>query len=412
MNTSDLLRKAAAGERLTPEEGLHLYTQADPEALMAIAHERRLQRTTPGVVTYLVDRNINYTNACVTDCQFCSFYRVPGHPEVYVLSKRQIGEKIEELLAWGGTRILMQGGHHPELRLAWYEDLLRWLKATYPEIELDCFSPSEIEHIAKLEGLTMEEVLVRLQRAGLDGLPGGGAEILDDDVRKRISPKKIRTAAWLHAMRIAQRLGMVTSATMVIGFGETMQQRINSLTRLRELQDEALATHGNGFTAFIMWTAQLSSTNSLGRSRHRHKYGAGYDEYLHTNAFARIYLDNFTHFQASWPTQGLETARRALYAGADDFGSTMLEENVVSQAAAYTQHEPRMTVYRLHEQIRLAGFVPAQRDSRYRLVRTFDRVMTAEELAPRPIPTRLNGLAESTFVSVQVLTDTIASKRS
>lgn len=405
MITSDLLKKAAAGERLSPAEGLHLYTEADPEAVMAIAHDMRLQRTPPGLVTYLIDRNINYTNACTTDCQFCSFYRVPGHSEVYVLDKRQIGAKIEELLAWGGTRILMQGGHNPALRIAWYEDMLSWLKATYPEIELDCFSPSEIENIARLENMTLEEVLARLKSAGLDGLPGGGAEILDDDVRDRIAPKKTKTGTWLHAMRIAQRLGMVTSATMVIGFDETMEQRLNSLTHLRDLQDESLASHGNGFTAFIMWTAQLAQTNSLGRSRHRHRYGAGYDEYVHTNAFARIYLDNFANFQASWPTQGLDTARRTLFAGANDFGSTMLEENVVSQAAAYTRQEQRMTVHRLHEQIRMAGFTPAQRDSRYRFVRTFDRVMTAAELAPVPIPTRLNGLQElpAQFVALSSL---------
>jgi len=389
MNTPDLLKKAADGERLTPEQGLHLYNEADPNALMEIAHELRLRRTKPGRVTYLVDRNINYTNACTTDCQFCSFYRVPGHPEVYVISRRELGEKIEELLAWGGTRILMQGGHNPELSIEWYEDILRWLKATYPEIELDCFSPSEMENIAELEDMSMEQVLQRLNRAGLDGLPGGGAEILDDAVRARISPKKTKTAEWIHAMRIAQGLGMVTSATMVIGFDETMEQRVASLTRLRELQDESLAAHGNGFTAFIMWTAQLSETNSMGRSRHRAKYGADYDEYLHTNAFARIYLDNFTNFQASWPTQGLETAQRALHAGANDFGSTMLEENVVSQASAFTEREPAMTVYRLHEQIHQAGFEPAQRDSRYNIVRSFDRPMTKEELAPVPIRTRV-----------------------
>ncbi len=394
LSTTDLLKKAANGERLTPEEGLLLYTEGDPQAMMAVAHDLRLQKTEPGLVTYLVDRNINYTNVCTTNCQFCSFYRPPGHPEAYVITRQELGEKIEELLAWGGARILMQGGHNPDLPIGWYEDLLRWLKATYPEIECDCFSPSEIENIALLEGLSMEEVLERLHAAGLDGLPGGGAEILDDAVRMRISPKKTKTAQWLHAMRIAQSLGMVTSATMVIGFGETMEQRIASLTRLRELQDEALATHGNGFSAFIMWTAQLSHTNSLGRSRHRDKYGANYDEYLHTNAFARIYLDNFTNFQASWPTQGLDVARRALYAGANDFGSTMLEENVVSQAAAYTEKEPAMPVYRLHEQIRLAGFEPAQRDSRYNIVRRFDRVMSREELAPQPVPTRIAELKE------------------
>ena len=389
MNLSVLLKKAANAERLTPAEGLVLYREADPQQLMAIAHDLRLQRTEPGRVTYLVDRNINYTNACTTDCQFCSFYRVPGHPEVYVISRRELGEKIEELLAWGGTRILMQGGHNPDLRIEWYEDILRWLKATYPEIELDCFSPSEMENIALLEGMTMEAVLERLNRAGLDGLPGGGAEILDDAVRHRISPKKTKTAEWLHAMRIAQGLGMVTSATMVIGFGETWEQRVASLTRLRELQDESLAAHGNGFTAFILWTAQLSETNSMGRSRLRHQYGADYDEYLHTNAFARIYLDNFTNIQASWPTQGLDVARRALFAGANDFGSTMLEENVVSQASAFTEKEPAMTVYRLHEQIRQAGFEPAQRDSRYNIVRSFERVMGREELAPVPGRSRI-----------------------
>lgn len=390
MNVNTILEKAAHGERLTPDEGLILYRDGDPDATLAVAHQLRLARTTPGQVTYLVDRNINYTNACTTDCQFCSFYRVPGHPEVYVRTKAEIGAKVEELIAWGGTRILMQGGHNPDLRITWYEEMLRWLKATYPEIELDCFSPSEIEAIAKIEGMTMEQVLQRLQAAGLDGLPGGGGEILDDEVRKRITPKKTRTAEWLHAMRIAQRLGMTTSATMVIGFGETLQQRINSLNNLRELQDESLAAHGNGFTAFIMWTAQLSTTNSLGRSRHRAKYGANYDEYLHTNAVARIYLDNFQNFQASWPTQGLETARRALYAGANDFGSTMLEENVVSAANAYTEENPRMTVYDLHAQIRQAGFTPAQRDSRYRLVRTFDRIYSEAELAPKPFVTRLS----------------------
>ncbi|NOZ70554.1 MAG: dehypoxanthine futalosine cyclase [Chloroflexi bacterium] len=389
MTPNDLLKKAANGERLTPAEGLELYTQADHEAMLAVAHQLRLQRTDPAVVTYLVDRNINYTNVCTTDCQFCSFYRLLGDPQAYVLSKHEIGSKVEELLAWGGTRILMQGGHHPDLHIEWYEDVLRWLKDTYPEIELDCFSPSEIENIARIEGLSMETVLERLHAAGLDGLPGGGAEILDDDVRKRISPKKIKTDVWLHAMRIAQRLGMVTSATMVIGFGESLEQRIASLTRLRELQDESLAAHGNGFSAFIMWTAQLSETNSMGRSRHRHHYGADFDEYLHTNAFARIYLDNFTNLQASWPTQGLDIARRALYAGANDFGSTMLEENVVSQASAYTESEPRMSVYRLHEQIRQAGFIPAQRDSHYRIVRHFDQVMSKEDLAPQSIPTRL-----------------------
>jgi cyclic dehypoxanthinyl futalosine synthase len=372
LTPTDLLKKAADNQRLTPDEGLLLYTQGDPVATMAVAHQLRLQKCDPQTVTYLIDRNINYTNVCTTDCQFCSFYRVPGHPEAYVITREALRQKIQELQAWGGTRILMQGGHNPDLPISWYESLLRWLKSEFPDIECDCFSPSEMENIAHIEGLSMEVVLQRLQAAGLDGLPGGGGEILDDDVRKRISPKKTKTAAWLHAMRIAQSLGMVTSATMVIGFDETMQQRIASLTRLRELQDESLAAHGNGFSAFIMWTAQLSHTNSLGRSRHRARYGADYDEYLHTTAFARIYLDNFTNFQASWPTQGLDVARRALHAGANDFGSTMLEENVVSQAEAFTEQEQAMTVARLQAQIRQAGFAPAQRDSRYNILQRFE----------------------------------------
>ncbi len=391
MNVDAILKKAVQGERISFEEAVFLYRNADLDALADAAHQVRCQKTDPHIVTYLVDRNINYTNVCITNCQFCAFYRPPGHPEAYVRSYEDIARRVEELIAWGGTRILMQGGHHPDLRLSWYEDLLRFLSTTYPEIEIDAFSPSEVEHIADVEGMTVREVLERLMAAGLKGLPGGGAEILDDEIRNRISPKKQNTDGWLNVMRIAQELGLATSATMVIGFGETVEHRIRHLQRLRDLQDESLRKHGNGFTAFIPWTAQISEANSLGRSRFRDRYGADYDEYLRHTAISRLFLDNFTHIQASWPTQGEAVARRALYFGADDFGSTMLEENVVSAASAYTAGKPRMSVYDIHQHILQAGFWPAQRDTRYNIVRTFDRVMTEEELSPRPIETRLPG---------------------
>ena len=389
MNVDSILTKALQGQRVSFAEALYLYREAPLDALADAAHRIRQQKTNPHVVTYLVDRNINYTNVCITNCQFCAFYRPPGHPEAYVRSFEDIGRRVEELIAWGGTRILMQGGHNPDLPLAWYEDLLRFLSQTYPEIEIDAFSPSEIEHIAQLEGLTTRQVLERLMAAGLKGLPGGGAEILDDEIRNRISPKKQKTAGWLNVMREAQALGLATSATMVIGFGETLEHRLRHLERLRALQDESLSAYGNGFTAFIPWTAQVSEANSLGRSRFRDRYGADYDEYLRHTAISRIYLDNFTHIQASWPTQGEDVARKALYFGADDFGSTMLEENVVSAASAYTAGKPRMSVYDIHQHILKAGFWPAQRDTRYNIVRTFDREMSEEELAPRPIETRL-----------------------
>ncbi len=368
MNVNAILDKAIEGRRITFDEAVTLYRHAPLDALGHVAHRLRLRKTHPHVVTYLVDRNINYTNVCITNCQFCAFYRPPGHPEAYVRSFEDIGRRVEELRAWGGTRILMQGGHHPHLPLSWYVDLLTYLSDRYPDIEIDAFSPSEIDHIARLEGMSTRAVLERLIDAGLRGLPGGGAEILDDEIRSRISPKKQRTAGWLQVMREAQELGLATSATMVIGFGEEVEHRIRHLQRLRDLQDESLKRHGNGFTAFIPWTAQISEANSLGRSRFRHRYGADHAEYLRLVAVSRIFLDNFRHIQASWPTQGEAIARRALYFGADDFGSTMLEENVVSAASAYTAFKPRMSVEDIRRHIRMAGFTPAQRDTRYTIV--------------------------------------------
>jgi dehypoxanthine futalosine cyclase len=373
-----ILSAVRSGARLDADAAVALYRDADLHALGAAAQAARYRHVPERRVSYLIDRNINYTNVCITDCQFCAFYRPNArHPEAYTLSRAEIGRKIEELLDVGGTRILMQGGHNPDLPLAWYEDLLRWLRATYPEIEINAFSPSEIDHIAGLEGVSMDVVLRRLQAAGLAGLPGGGAEMLDDDVRRRVSPKKQSAAGWLDAMRIAQGLGLVTTATMVIGFGETPEQRVGHLQRLRDLQDESLRAHGNGFTAFIAWTLQTENT-PLGRSKNREAYGATAQEYLRLTAVARLFLDNFPHVQASWPTQGLRLAEVALEFGCDDFGSTMLEENVVSSAGTSLRHVAEITMQR---HIRGAGYTPAQRDSRYRILRVVERV--PEPAAPR-----------------------------
>jgi cyclic dehypoxanthinyl futalosine synthase len=377
-NAEKILNDVRSGQRLGAEDAARLYREADLHALGQAAQAARFAHVPERHVTYLIDRNINYTNICITDCQFCAFYRPSKtHPESYTLTRAELAQKIEELMEVGGTRILMQGGHNPDLPLAWYEDLLRWLRATYPEIEINAFSPSEIDHIATVEGLTMEQVLVRLKAAGLAGLPGGGAEMLDDDVRKRVSPKKQNAAGWLEAMRIAQKLGLVTSASMVIGFGETVEQRIGHLQKLRDLHDASRAAHGNGFSAFIAWTLQTDNT-PLGRSKNRDSYGASANEYLRMMAVARLFLDSFKHVQASWPTQGLRLAEVALEFGCDDFGSTMLEENVVSAAGTSLRHVAEITMQR---HIRGAGYAPAQRDSNYNVLRVVQNV--PEPAAPR-----------------------------
>ncbi len=369
MTAETLLDQILAGHRLDEEEALLLWREGDFNSLGQVAHALRMKRADPEVATYLVDRNINYSNVCVTDCTFCGFYRSPGHAEAYVLPREVLGKKIEETLAVGGTRILMQGGHHPDLRLEWYCDLLRWIRATYPAIEIDAFSPSEIDNIAQLEKMSYEEVLSRLHDAGLAGLPGGGAEILDDEVRRIVSPKKLMTDGWLEVMRVAHRLGLATTASMVIGLGEGIEHRVRHLLRVRDLQDESLASHGNGFTAFIHWTLQFDLL-PLARSRRAPDLGATAHEYLRTLAMIRIVLDNFTHVAASWPTMGEKVAQVALAFGADDFGSTMLEENVVSQGGRGTHCT--MTAADIQRHIREAGFVPVQRDTRYRCVKRFE----------------------------------------
>jgi cyclic dehypoxanthinyl futalosine synthase len=356
------------GKRISQADAITLWNEGTYPTLAQLAHEIRLTQNPADTVTYLVDRNINYTNVCNSDCSFCAFYRHdPKDPESYVLNREVLSSKIEEALSLGASRILLQGGHNDELPYSFYRDLISWIHNTY-KIQLNAFSPSEIHQMTLVSGMTAEEVLTDLQQCGLYGLPGGGAEILDDAIRQRISPKKIRTDRWLEIMGIAQRLGLVTSATMVIGFGETIEHRWNHLERLRELQDAANQSGVSGFNLFVMWTHQFNERTSLGRSRHAARYGVSAVEYLKHVAWCRIILDNIQHHQASWPTLGAEIAQIGLYSGCDDIGSTMMEENVVSQAGAPTSKKWAMSPQELRSIIEQAGFTPRERDSSFAFV--------------------------------------------
>jgi cyclic dehypoxanthinyl futalosine synthase len=352
--------------RIGFEDGLSVYESAPLAELREAAVAARNRWSDPKTATYLVDRNVNYTNVCITDCTFCEFFRPPGHAESYVLTRGQLERKIQELADAGGTRILMQGGHNPDLRIGWYEDLLRWITAAFPAIQIDAFSPSEIEHLAALEGLTTADVLARLREAGLRGLPGGGGEILDDEIRDRVSPKKTRTAAWLRIMGEAHALGLATTVTMVFGFGEEAAHRVRAFEAIRRRQDESLARFGRGFLAFASWPLQFESRyGQVFAERKGWKLGASCEEYLRHTAFARAYLDNVPHFQASWPTMGLPCAERALSFGCDDLGGTMMEENVVSQAGS---PHCSMTEADLRAAITRAGLRPRKRTTSYDLV--------------------------------------------
>jgi cyclic dehypoxanthinyl futalosine synthase len=356
----EVLDKALDGERISDDDAVVLLRSRDLVAVGRAANEVRNRLNDPGRVTFIVDRNLNYTNVCVTDCDFCAFYRQPGdRREGYLLPKPVIYKKIEETLAIGGTGLLMQGGHHPDLGIDYYEDLFRSIKARY-KIHLHALSPSEVQHIARRSKLTIPETLSRLRDSGLDSLPGGGAEILVDRVRKIIAPKKTRTAEWLDVMRQAHRLGMSTTATMMYGHVETLEERVEHMRRIRELQDET-----RGFRAFISWTFQRDG-NRLEELVPEESRPTSVD-YLLTQAVSRIYLDNVPHIQSSWVTQGMKVGQVALGFGADDMGSVMIEENVVS--AAGTTH--RTTTDELVHLIRSYGKVPVQRDTLYREVRVF-----------------------------------------
>jgi cyclic dehypoxanthinyl futalosine synthase len=367
-----ILAKVHNGKRITFDEGLLIYQHADLLDLADAANARRQQLVPGDVVTYLIDRNINYTNVCVTDCQFCNFYALPGDDKKgYVNSKLILGKKIEEALALGATRILMQGGHNPDLPYEYYIDLVGWIHKTFPTIEINAFSPSEIQYMSEMGGKTWRETLTELKAVGLMGLPGGGGEILDDEIRHRVTPKKIMTDDWFGVMKIAHELGLITTTTMVIGFREELRNRMNHLQRLREEQDDSLLKFGMGFNAFISWTVQIEGT-PLGKSKHAAEYGGTSTEYLRHTAVARIFLDNIPHISASWPTQGAKVGQMALHFGCDDFGSTMIEENVVSAAGAITKASPVMMPLEIHRQIREAGFIPAQRNTNYDTLKVFD----------------------------------------
>jgi len=357
----EVLDKALDGERITDGEAVALLRSRDLVAVGSAANELRNRKVDPARITFIVDRNLNYTNICVTDCDFCAFYRSPGDVrEGYLLPKPVIFKKIEETLAIGGTGVLMQGGHHPDLGIDYYEDLFRSIKARY-EIHLHALSPPEVQHIARRSRLTVWETLSRLRDSGLDSLPGGGGEILVDRVRTIIAPKKTKSDEWLDVMRHAHRLGMSTTATMMYGHVETLEERVEHMRRVRELQDE---THG--FRAFISWTFQRDG-NRLSAHVADDDMPTSFD-YLLTQAVSRIYLDNVDHIQSSWVTQGMKVGQVALGFGADDMGSVMMEENVVS--AAGTTH--RTSTEELVHLIRALGKVPVQRDTLYRDVKVWN----------------------------------------
>ncbi len=332
---------------------LDLYERAPLVELGALADAERRRRHPDDVVTFIVDRNINYTNVCVADCKFCAFYRRPKHAEGYVLSFEEIGQKIDEAKAIGAVQILMQGGHNPYIPFEWYEDLLRYIKRHHP-IHIHAFSPSEIEFFAQRFRLTIDEVIERLQAAGLDSVPGGGGEILVDRVRQIVAKKKAQTAAWLGVMGAAHRHGMKTSATMTYGLGETAAERLEHLMRLRQQQAET-----GGFTAFICWPLQPEHTEMADMPK------TDAVTYLRTLALARIVLDNFPNLQSSWVTMGLKIGQVALRFGANDFGSIMMEENVVSAAGTTF----RTSVPEMERLIIGAGFTPRRRRQDYSIIR-------------------------------------------
>src|SRR4051794_19905384 len=333
-------------------EALDLFSSDDLIGIGKEADAVRRRLHPDGVVSYIIDRNINYTNFCTEYCSFCAFYRPMGHAEGYILPIETILDKIQETVSLGGTGILMQGGLHPDLKIEWYEGLLRAIKARF-DIWCHCFSAPELVNIADVSGISLRDTIARLRDAGLDSIPGGGAEILDDAVRHRISRLKCGVSEWMDVHRTAHQLGMRTTATMMFGTGETIEQRMNHLDLIRDLQEET-----GGFTAFIPWTFQRENT-SLGRFV---KEEATAVEYLQMLAISRIYLENFENVQSSWVTQGLKTCQLGLRFGGNDVGSIMIEENVVSAAGAHH----RASEEELRRIIRDAGFVPKQRDTLYR----------------------------------------------
>ncbi len=352
-DSCDLLEKAVAGERLAPAEGLRLLESADLAALGRAADEVTRRLHPENYRTYNIDRNINYTNVCTAVCDFCAFYRPPKSDEGYVLEREELYRKIADTIELGGDQILMQGGLHPDFKLEWYEELLGDIRQRFPQINVHGFSPPEIYHFTKVSKLPLRTVLERLKAAGLGSLPGGGAEILVDRVRREITRGKVLSDDWLEVNRVWHELGGRSTATMMFGHVETLSERIEHLERLRQLQDAT-----GGFTAFICWTFQPEHTDMADIAP------AGAFEYLKTNAVARLYLDNFANIQSSWVTQGLKIGQLALVYGANDMGSLMIEENVVAEAG--TVHH--LSLEEIRGAIAELGYVPRQRNVHYQLV--------------------------------------------
>jgi len=348
-----ILDKAVAGKRLTPDDGIALMKSSNLSAIGKAANAVTQRLHPEPYRTYNIDRNINYTNICTAVCDFCAFYRGPKSDEGWVLEREELLQKIEETVALGGDQILMQGGLHHEYKLDWYEQLCRDIKERFPQVNIHGFSPPELYHFTKMNGITIEEVLTRLKAAGLGSIPGGGAEILVDRVRDGMTRGKVDTENWLNVMRVWHQMGGHSSATMMYGHIETLEERIEHMERVRQLQDET-----NGFTAFISWTFQpdntpLSDIQPLGSY-----------EYLKVQAISRLYLDNIPNIQSSWVTQGLKIGQLALLYGANDMGSLMIEENVVAEAG--TVHY--LTLDQIRDSISELGFTPRQRNVHYELL--------------------------------------------
>ena len=367
MIVSDLLRRALAQEFLSIEEGVFLLENASTAELMYVANVLRFQHVLDKKVTWIIDRNSNTTNVCIANCKFCNFFRPPKHSEGYITSIEEYKQKIDELFEYGGDQLLLQGGHHPDLGLAFYVDLFKQLKTLYPTLKLHALGPPEIAHVAKLENLSYFEVLKAMKEAGLDSLPGAGAEILNDRVRRRISRGKCTGAAWLDVMRAAHQLNLTTSATMMFGHIETNYERIEHLVWLRQVQTEKPAD-AKGFIAFIPWP--FMDEDTILKKLNIKRAAVTGDEYVRMIAISRIMLPNIQNIQASWLTVGKPIAQLCLHAGANDFGSIMIEENVVSAAGAAF----RFTADGIQQAIKEAGFAPQLRTQQYE---------------PRQLPTNL-----------------------
>ena len=359
LNPESLQQRILAGERISAGDALALYclplaeVGALANARRNLAKEKSYGNRGREIVTYIVDRNINYTNVCNVYCKFCAFYRTEKDEDHYVLTREQFDQKLDELSAAGGVQILMQGGHHPKLGFDWYVDLLAHIREKYPQINIHGFSPPEFQHFAETFKMPLREVITRFKEAGLGSIPGGGGEILVDSVRQRIAPLKCKTDQWLEVMQVAHEVGLNSSATMMFGHVETIEDRIEHLQRLRDQQDRT-----GGFTAFICWTFQPQHTVL------KVEQPTGAAEYLRTQALARIFLDNFPNIQSSWVTQGPQIGQIALKHGANDFGSVMMEENVVSSAGTTF----RLDAAKIEALIRDAGYEPRRRNNWYELI--------------------------------------------